>query len=84
MKRYFKIFILVGVLVCLAACDFSKHPTGNPKEDAAVYHAMLYKGDVQGANKYLDEVRDLYLQDFINDRGAKVDKFWEEVGKLSK
>lgn len=80
MKKYFKSLVLLFVLTCAYAC--TQHPTGNPKEDAATYHKMLYSGDVQGANQFADEVRDLYLQDFVNDRGAKLDEFWEWNAKM--
>ncbi|MBO7294862.1 MAG: hypothetical protein J6U65_05545 [Bacteroidaceae bacterium] len=80
MKKYIKLVVLLLVLMCTYAC--TQHPTGNPKEDAATYHKMLYSGDVQGANQFADEVRDLYLQDFINDRGAKLDEFWEWNAKM--
>lgn len=80
MKKYLKMLVLLSIIVCVNAC--SEHPTGNPSQDAATYHKMLYSGDVQGANQFADEVRDLYLQDFINDRGAKIDEFWECVAKM--
>ena len=82
MKKHLKLFALLGIMICLYACDTQQHPTGNPREDAATYHKMLYSGDVQGANLFADEVRDLYLQDFINDRGAKLDEFWEWNAKM--
>lgn len=78
--KHFRNIALLSIVICLTSC--SPHPTGNPKEDAATYHKMLYSGDVQGANQFADEVRDLYLQDFINDRGAKLDEFWEWNAKM--
>lgn len=72
--------VLLSIIACVSAC--SEHPTGNLQEDAATYLKILYSGDVQGANHFTDEVRDLYLQDFINDCGAKLDEFWECVAKM--
>jgi hypothetical protein len=77
MKKCLKLFVLLSIIICFASCDSSQHPSGNPKEDAAVYRKMINSGDIQGANQFADEVRDLYLQDFPIDRGAKLDEFWE-------
>ena len=82
MKKPFRIFALLGIIMCFASCDFSQHPTGNPREDAITYRKMINSGDIQGANQFADEVRDLYLQDFVNDRGAKLDEFWEWNAKM--
>lgn len=57
-------------------------PTGDPKQDASTYRRMLNEGNVQEANQFADEVRDLYMQDFVNDRGKKIDEFWEWNAKL--
>ena len=85
MKKLLKAFALMSILVCLNACDTAKHPTGNPREDASVYHKMLYSGNVQEANQFADEVLNLYMDKYSNsthEAYRKIDEFWEWNAKL--
>lgn len=85
MKRYLKFFALLGILICLNACDQQQHPTGNPRQDAEMLNQMMNRGDLQGASQFMDEVLWVYVQQYsITEREAyeKIDEFWEWHAKL--
>lgn len=87
MKKLFKAFALMSIIVCLNACgsDTTKHPTGNPREDASVYRKMLNSGDVQEANQFVDEVFNVYMEKYSkssHEAYTKIDEFWEWSTKL--
>ena len=85
MKKYLKIFALLSMLLCLNACDSTKHPTGDPYQDAVVLKRLINNGDLEESSQFMDEILPVYLQQYsLSDHEAykKIDEFWEWNGKL--